>query len=159
MRDHSRRRESCKQASWWYVRLVVQAVRGDDRPAAEQDGTTAGALSRDTMLAQFTEESQAWVLKSGRSEQYLILPSLEEPDRCLVRFFLTEEDANQILSLALTKVPRLVLARLYVARVPLLESIRRIANGDCDHADSYTVHCSSEVRVLLEDMHAQTPRQ
>lgn len=55
-------------------------------------------LPLDTVLSEFSETSQAWVLQSKRKGTYLIVPDNRYPSRRPVRFFMSREDADRLLA-------------------------------------------------------------
>jgi len=73
-------------------------------------------LPLDTVLGEFSETSQAWVLQSQRRGTYLTIPDHRFPGRRPVRFFMSREDAERLLTEVLKTNPSLAGER--IARCP-----------------------------------------
>jgi hypothetical protein len=82
-------------------------------------------LPLDTVLGEFSETSDAWVLQSQRQGTYLIVPDDRLPGRRPVRFFMSRVDAERLLAQALTAQPSLAGAQLVPVRVKLLAACAR----------------------------------
>ena len=51
----------------------------------------------ETILAEFNEDSEAWVLQEKSSGMYVTIPHPKYPGRNPIHFFLRESDAQDIL--------------------------------------------------------------
>lgn len=109
-------------------------------------------LPLDTVLSEFSETSQAWVLQSKRKGTYLTIPDHRYPGRQPVRFFMSREDAERMLAEVLKVNPSLASERIAPVSVKLLQALRSIAADKTpDHADSFVVHSPNEVFEFLHD--------
>lgn len=109
-------------------------------------------LPLDTVLSEFSETSQAWVLQSKRQGTYLIVPDDRFPDRRPVRFFLSREDAERLLTEVLNVNPALAGERITPVSVKLLQALRSIAADKTPgQADSFVIHSPNEVFEFLQD--------
>jgi hypothetical protein len=86
-------------------------------------------LSIDTVLSEFPEDTEAWVLKDESSEQYLSSPHPKYPGRHPLQFFLSRRDAELVLMEVLDANPRLRDRNIFPERVRLLQAIRYGAWG------------------------------
>lgn len=108
-------------------------------------------LPLDTVLSEFSETSQAWVLRSEHSS-YLTIPDPRFPSRRPVRFFLSREDAERVLAAVLKANPALAGERIAPVSVKLLQALRSIATDHAPgHADSFVVHSPNEVFEFLDE--------
>lgn len=108
-------------------------------------------LPLDTVLSEFSETSQAWVLQSKRQGTYLIVPDDRFPGRRPVRFFMSREDAERLLAKVLQAKPSLPRDQIAPVAVKLLAALRSIAADKTpDHADSFVVHSPNEVFEFLD---------
>ena len=108
-------------------------------------------LPLDTVLGEFSETSQAWVLQSKRQGTYLIVPDNRFPGRRPVRFLMSREDAERLLAEVLKAKPSLAGAQLAPVPVKLLAALRSIAADKTPgHADSFVVHSPNEVFEFLD---------
>ncbi len=64
-------------------------------------------LPLDTVLSEFSETSEAWVLQAKRSGKYLTIPDNRFPGRRPVRFFMSRLDADRMLTEVLKVNPSL----------------------------------------------------
>ena len=64
-------------------------------------------LPLDTVLSKFSEQSDAWVLRSKRKGTYLTIPDNRFPGRRPVRFFISRADAERMLAAVLEVNPSL----------------------------------------------------
>lgn len=107
-------------------------------------------LPLDTVLSEFSETSQAWVLQSKRKDTYLIVPDNRFPGRRPVRFFMSREDADRLLAEVLKLNPTLTSEQIAPVSVHLLQALRSIAADKTPgHADSFVVHSPNEVFEFL----------
>lgn len=109
-------------------------------------------LPLDTVLAEFSETSEAWVLQSKRQGTYLIVPDERFPGRRPVRFFMSREDAERLLAQVLKAKPSLTAEQIRPVRTKLLAALRAIAADKTPgHADSFVVHSPNEVFEFLNE--------
>lgn len=109
-------------------------------------------LPLDTVLSEFSETSEAWVLQSKRKGTYLTIPDNRYPGRRPVRFFMSREDADRLLAEVLKVNPSLAGERIKPVSVKLLQALRSIAADKTPgHADSFVVHSPNEVFEFLND--------
>ncbi|MGH8284707.1 MAG: hypothetical protein ACRETT_02955, partial [Steroidobacteraceae bacterium] len=102
-------------------------------------------LPLDTVLSEFSEQSEAWVLQSKRKGTYLTIPDNRFPGRRPVRFFMSREDADRMLAEVLKVNPSLTGERITPVSVKLLQALRSIAADKTPgHADSFVIHSPNE---------------
>ena len=107
-------------------------------------------LPLDTVLGEFSEDSEAWTLRSKRKGTYLIMPDDRFPGRRPVRFFMSREDADRVLAMVLRAKPSLTEELIAPVSVQLLQAIRSIASDRTSgRADSFVVHSPNEVYDFL----------
>jgi hypothetical protein len=108
-------------------------------------------LPLDTLLSEFTGESEAWVLRSQKAERYLIVPDDRFPGRQPIRFFMSKLDAERFLDAVIAVNPGLASQRIAPLSVKLLTALRSIAADTTPgHADSFVVHSPNEVYEFLQ---------
>jgi hypothetical protein len=106
----------------------------------------AQPLKLEDILAELSEDSEAWVLQDQESKTYLIIPDPRYPGRKPIRFFLRREDAQDILMEVNESNPNLRNKYIIPIKVKLKEALRGIASdSNHDHADAFVVHGSAEV--------------
>lgn len=109
-------------------------------------------LPLDTVLTEFSEESEAWVLQSKRKGTYLTIPDNRFPGRRPVRFFMSRLDADRMLTEVLKVNPSLASESIAPVSVKLLQALRSIAADKTPgHADSFVVHSPNEMYEFLRD--------
>ena len=64
-------------------------------------------LPLDTVLDEFSEQLEAWVLQSKRHGTFLVIPDNRFPGRHPVRFFMSQADAARMLAEVLKANPSL----------------------------------------------------
>lgn len=107
-------------------------------------------LPLDTVLNEFSEDSDAWVLQSKRQGNFLVIPDNRFPGRRPVRFFMSEADAARMLAEVLKVNPSLAGERIAPVYVKLLRALRGIAADKTPgHADSFVIHSPNEVFEFL----------
>jgi hypothetical protein len=107
-------------------------------------------LPLDTVLGEFSEDSDVWVLQSKRQGSFLVIPDNRFPGRRPVRFFMSEADAARMLAEVLKTNPSLVGERITPVSVKLLRALRGIAADKTPgHADSFVIHSPNEVFEFL----------
>lgn len=108
-------------------------------------------LPLDTILAEFTEDYEAWVLQSHKDGRYLVVPDSRFPGRQPIRFFMSKLDADRFLSVVLAANPALSQWELLPVQVKLLAALRGIASDKTPgHADSFVVHSPNEVFDFIQ---------
>lgn len=109
-------------------------------------------LPLDTVLNEFSEDSEAWTLRSMRRGTYLVIPDHRFPGRHPIRFFLSRQDADRVLALVLRANPSLDADQIAPVSVKLLRALRSIAEDKTPgHADSFVVHSPNEVYEFIEE--------
>lgn len=107
-------------------------------------------LPLDTVLGEFSEQSEAWVLRSKRRDTYLTIPDNRFPGRRPVRFFMSRTDAERMLAAVLEVNPSLAGEQIAPVSVKLLQALRSIAADKTPgNADSFVVHSPNEVYEFL----------
>jgi hypothetical protein len=108
-------------------------------------------LPLDTVLGEFSEQSEAWVLQSKRQGTFLVIPDHRFPGRRPVRFFMSKADADRMLAEVLKVKPPLAAEQITPVSVKLLQALRGIAADKTPgHADSFVVHSPNEVFEFLQ---------
>ena len=109
-------------------------------------------LPLDTVLSEFSEKSEAWVLQAKRSGKYLTIPDNRFPGRRPVRFFMSRLDADRMLTEVLKVNPSLAAENISSVSIKLLQALRSIAADKTPgNADSFVVHSPNEVYDFLRD--------
>lgn len=109
-------------------------------------------LPLDTVLTEFAEDKEAWVLQGKRSGKYLTIPDNRYPGRRPVRFFMSRLDADRMLSEVLKVNPSLASDGIGPVSVKLLQALRSIAADKTPgNADSFVVHSPNEMYEFLRD--------
>ena len=108
-------------------------------------------LSLDVVLSEFDPTDEAWVLQDSQSGLYVIVPDPKYPGRKIIRFFMSEQDAmdvlNEIVKTGNEKIPKL---GIEAKKVNLHKSIRSIAaTRKPGYADGFVVHSPNEVFEFL----------
>ncbi|HWE35669.1 MAG TPA: hypothetical protein VG406_03790 [Isosphaeraceae bacterium] len=112
----------------------------------------SGPLELDDILSEFKEEDEAWVLQDKSMGLYVTTPDSRYPDRIIIRFFLSREDADRILKATLDVCEGLQGKDIQPVSVRLKEAMRRIASSkDPNMADAFVVHSPNEVFEFLWD--------
>jgi hypothetical protein len=107
-------------------------------------------LPLDTVLGEFSEESDAWVLQSKRHGTFLVIPDNRYPGRRPVRFFMSKADAARMLAEVLKANPSMASQQITPISVKLLRALRDIAaDKNPGHADSFVIHSPNEVFEFL----------
>lgn len=109
-------------------------------------------LNLETILSEFSEDADAWVLRDRTSGKYVIIPDPRFPGRKPIRFFMRREDAIDVLQELNGENPVLRDKEVYPFQVKLLESLRRIASDtNPDNADAFVVHSPNEVYEYIRE--------
>ena len=115
----------------------------------------ADPLSLETILAEFSEDWEAWVLKEQSSEQYLAIPHPKYPGRQPLHFFMSRADAEAVLTEILDVNPKLRGKDIFPTKVKLLTAARAIATKPVPGGiDGFVVHPPNEV---FEFIRSQKP--
>jgi hypothetical protein len=109
-------------------------------------------LPLDTILSDFSEDDNAWVLQDLSSKDYVIIPDDRFPGRRPIRFFMSENDAKDLL-LEIVKVnAKLRGKNIAPVKVKLKTAMRGIAAGSgLNMADSFVLHSPNEVYEYIRD--------
>ncbi len=103
-------------------------------------------LSLDTIVSEFSDESEAWVLKESSSAQYVSIPHPKHPGRRPLQFFMSRRDAEAVLTELLDVNPGLRGKDIFPAKVKLLQAARAIAEKPVPGGiDGFVVHPPNEV--------------
>jgi hypothetical protein len=103
-------------------------------------------LSIETIVAEFPEDAQAWVLKEASSQQYVAIPHPKYPCRRPLHFFMSRADAEALLTEILDVNPGLQGKDIFPAKVKLLQAARAIATKPVPGGiDGFVVHPPNEV--------------
>jgi hypothetical protein len=119
----------------------------------EEHEDMQGPLPLDTLLGEFSEEYEAWIIQSKKNGEYLIIPDDRFPGRRPIRFFMSAEDASRVIDAVLRAKPSLSGASLWPVKVRLHDSLRRVAaDKRPDHADSFVMHSPNEVFEFVREL-------
>jgi hypothetical protein len=103
-------------------------------------------LSIETILAEFSDEDETWVLQDQLSSQYVTIPDERYPGRRPIRFFLSRHDADSVLQELRAVNPLLREARITPTKVRTKRAIASIAMDKTPgHADAFVVYSPNEV--------------
>ena len=103
-------------------------------------------LSLDVILAEFDDNSEAWVLQDETSKQYVVIPHNKYPGRRPIHFFLRKEDAEALLMELNEENWYLKNKNIFPVKVKLIPAIKVIAaDKNPDNADAFVVHSPNEV--------------
>ena len=109
-------------------------------------------LPLDTVLSEFSEDSEAWVIQSKNNEKYLTIPDDRYPGRKPIRFFLSKLGAERVLAEVLKVNPSLTTQRLEPINVKMLQALRSLsADKTPEHADSFVIHSPNEVYEFVHN--------
>ena len=112
-------------------------------------------LSLETILAEFNDNSEAWVLQDKKSQKYVCIPHPKYPGRNPVHFFLSKADAERVLTEILDVNWPLNNRGIFPVSVKLLKAVRSIAaDKTAGNADGFVVHPPNEV---FEFVNQQNP--
>jgi hypothetical protein len=106
----------------------------------------------ETLLAELSEDADAWVLQDEQSKLYVTIPHPTYPGRQPIHFFLKREDAAAVLMELVEENERLRDKNIFPVKVKLLEALRRIAaDATPGNADGFVVHSPNEVYEYVRD--------
>jgi len=109
-------------------------------------------LSLDTILTEFSDDYEAWVLQDRETEQYVVIPDDRFPGRKPIRFFMKRGDAEALLIELIEVNPVLRDRDIFPVKVNLKQAIHRIASDtNPQHADAFIVHSPNEVYEWMRD--------
>lgn len=112
----------------------------------------AEPLSLETITSEFTDGYDAWVLQDAKSKQYVVIPHPRYPGRKPIHFFMSQQDAAQVLQELLDVNTRLAKQHIVPVKVKLLQACRSIASGgQAAAADSFVVHPPNEVFEFIRE--------
>ncbi len=104
-------------------------------------------LSLDVLLSEFDASYEAWVLRDANSGMYVTIPHPKYPERTIIHFFMSREDANAVLDAIIDagnqKIER---SPIITVKVNLHQAMRGVANTrNPGFADGFVVHPPNEV--------------
>lgn len=103
-------------------------------------------LSLETIIAEFNDDSEAWVLQDKKSKKYVTIPHPKYPGRNPIHFFLSKGDAERVLTEILEVNWPLKNREIFAVSVKLLKAVRSIAaDKSAGNADGFVVHPPNEV--------------
>jgi hypothetical protein len=107
----------------------------------------------ETILAEFDEEAEAWVLQDKTSGMYVTIPHPKYPGRNPIHFFMSESDAQDVLVEILDVNPKLKEKEIYPVKVKLIQTIKGVASGanKLGNADGFVVHSPNEVFEFINE--------
>lgn len=106
----------------------------------------------ETILAEFNEDSNAWVLQDKLSGMYVTIPHPKYPGRNPIHFFLSKSDAQGLLIEILDVNPKLKEKEIYPVKVKLIRAIKGVDSGanKLGNADGFVVHSPNEVYEFIK---------
>jgi hypothetical protein len=109
--------------------------------------------SLETILAEFNENSEAWVLQDKSSGMYVTIPHPKYPGRSPIHFFMSESDAQDLLVEIIDVNEKLKEKDIYPIKVKLIQAIKGVASGanKLGNADGFVVHSPNEVYEFIKD--------
>jgi hypothetical protein len=103
-------------------------------------------LALETILSEFSDNAEAWVLKEASSEQYVSIPHRRYLGRRPLHFFMSRADAEAVLTEILDVNPGLQGRDIFPEKVKLLQAVRAIAAKPVPGGiDGFVVHPPNEV--------------
>ncbi len=107
----------------------------------------------ETILAEFNEDSEAWVLQDKSPGMYVTIPHPKYPGRNPMHFFLSESDAQDLLVEIVDVNPKLKLKEIYPVKAKLIQAIKGVASGanKLGNADGFVVHSPNEVYEFIKE--------
>jgi hypothetical protein len=103
-------------------------------------------LSLETILAEFNDNSEAWVLQDRRTKKFVTIPHPKYPGRNPIHFFLSKDDAERVLTEILDVNWPLKNREIFAVSVKLVKAVRNIAaDKTSGNADGFVVHPPNEV--------------
>jgi hypothetical protein len=109
-------------------------------------------ISLDAILSEFSEDDDAWVLQDEGSGQYLIIPHPKYPGRSPIHFFMSRQNAQDVLQEVLDANEALLEKEIFPVKVKLKQALRSIAaGGGPGKADGFVLHSPNEVYEFLRD--------
>lgn len=108
--------------------------------------------SLDTILSEFSADSDAWVLQDKTTGLYVTIPHPKYLGRSPIHFFISESDAQDLLVELMDVNEKLKDKEIYPVKVKLIAAIKGIAAGADNpwNADGFVVHSPSEVFEFIE---------
>ncbi len=105
-----------------------------------------GPLEISTILEEFDDDDELWVLKDMSSDQWVFIPHHDYPGRRPMHFSMKRGDAQSVLERILEVNEKLRDEKTAPVKLRLKWAMRRIASdGNPDHIDSFVVHTPNEV--------------
>ncbi len=111
----------------------------------------AEPYSLETILSEFSADTDAWVLQDKTSGFYVTIPHPKYPGRNPIHFFLSKSNAQDVLVELLEASEKLKGREIYPVMVKLVPAIKGIAAGSDNpwNADGFVVHSPNEVFEFL----------
>lgn len=107
---------------------------------------TTQPISLEIIESEFSEHDSVWVLQDLISKDYVTIPDQNYPGRRPIRFFLSENDAKQVLSQVAKASKHLQGKRIRPVKVNLKTALRGISKYKRkSFADSFALHSPNEV--------------
>ena len=107
----------------------------------------------DTILSEFSDNSDAWVLQEKTTGLYVTIPHPKYPGRNPIHFFLSKSDAQDLLLELMDVNEKLKDREIYPVQVKLIPAIQGIATGAASNpynADGFVVHSPNEVFEFIQ---------
>ena len=112
-------------------------------------------LSLETIRAEFSEDTQAWVLQDKESKKYVTIPYPKYPGRNPIHFFLSKDDAESVLTEILDVNRALGNREIFPVKVKLLQALRGIAaTKTVGNADGFVVHPPNEIFEFIRQQNS-----
>ena len=114
-------------------------------------------LSLETIIAEFNDDSEAWVLQDKKSKKYVTIPHPKYLGRNPIHFFLSKADAERVLAEILEVNWPLKNRDIFPVSVKLLKAVRSIAADQTGgNADGFVVHPPNEVFEFVRQQNPQS---
>jgi len=98
-------------------------------------------LSLETILGEFNENAEAWILRDAESGKYVVIPHPDYPERNITHFFLNPKQAEDVMQRIREASLMLKDRKLAVEEVKLLQTCRDIAaEKNSKYEDGFVVH-------------------
>jgi hypothetical protein len=108
--------------------------------------------SLQTILSEFSDDTEAWVLQEKATGLYVTVPHPKYPSRNPIHFYLSKSDAQDVLVELLDVNKNLKNKEIYPVMVKLIPAIKGIAAGAGNpwNADGFVVHSPNEVFEFMQ---------
>jgi hypothetical protein len=109
-------------------------------------------ISLETILCEFPEDYEAWVLQDTASRLYVTIPHSKYPGREPIHFFMRQDNAVDVLAEIGSVNDAIRKRRIIAVKVNLHRALHNIAQDRTPgHADGFVVHGPNEVLAWLSD--------